>query len=95
MALGVKPYNLEDDEARLLDECGKILSPTRGHVVKNILRIEEVTRSVPGISKDVCVPLARRGRRAKKLDPQNSGSTEIVSSRGGYTWSSSAPMSWW
>ena len=67
--------NLEDDEARPLDEHGKILSFPRGHVVKSFLRSEEVTGSVPGISEDVCVPLARRGQRAEKLDPQEQWST--------------------
>jgi hypothetical protein len=37
MNLGVIPYNLEDDKVRPLDERGKILGLTRGHVVKNIL----------------------------------------------------------
>jgi hypothetical protein len=45
MAIGINLYNLEDDEVQPLDERGEILSPTRGHIVKSVLRIEEVTRS--------------------------------------------------
>jgi hypothetical protein len=37
MALGVKPYNLEDDEVHPLDEREKILGLTRGRAAKNIL----------------------------------------------------------
>jgi hypothetical protein len=37
MALGVKPYNLEDDEVHPLDEREKILGLTRGRAVKNTL----------------------------------------------------------
>ena len=75
MTLGDNLYNLEDDEARPLDEHGKILSFPRGHVVKSFLWNEEVTGSVPRISEDVCIPLAQRGQRAEKLDPQEQWST--------------------